>query len=369
MAYIPQTLLLAALSVTGWLGLHYLGNNDGLFPLLEEMGKSGVYPVNFTSNKPIKDLSVAMLGFFHPVVDGTHPALSLASYYMFGQLIGGWVLAMVEGNRAGNKMRFAYFTSAFGVAFQVVGGAVIVPAWLMLHLLLSPTPNAPNSSSIAVSTQSLAATPWAVLFGTILPTILACLPTSLLGSPENRINAILFWQLFPVWTNLFQAVFTSIVPRNQQARKSQHLRSGYLPIVALGAFTHVSALTLATSAYLFPAMYNPKIGPQLAKALFSFPPHPFSDARITSAGEGAFWFIQYDSIVCGWAFLIWGATLRSAVWKRASAVEWVSRIGSILLNVALMGPIPASTLLVWERDVAVMEGKDSNELAERKKTL
>lgn len=132
MTYVPQ-ISLAALSIVGYLGLHYLGNNDGLFPLLEDMGKSGVYPVNFTSSQPIKQLSAILLGFLYPAVDGTHPALSLACYFLFGQLIAAWALIMVEGNRAGNRMRFAYFTSACGVAFKMVGGAVIVPAWLMLH--------------------------------------------------------------------------------------------------------------------------------------------------------------------------------------------------------------------------------------------
>lgn len=220
-----------------------------------------------------------------------------------------------------------------------------------------------------MTAQRLVATPWAVLFGIILPTLLACLPATTLGSSENKINAILFWQLFPVWTNLFHAVFTYIVPRNQQASKAEQLRSTYLPIFAVGGFTHVSAVTLATSAYLFPAMYSPEIGPQLTKALFAFPPHPFSGARITGAGEGSLWFIQYDAIVCGWSFLIWSATLRSAVWKRAGAAEWASRIGSILLKAAFVGPISASVLLVWERDIAIVEGKDSNELAEAKKIV
>ena len=366
MTYVPQ-ILLAALSVVGYLGLHYLGNKDGLFPLLEDMSKAEVYPVNFTSLRSVKELGGILLGFFVPAADGSHPALSLASYYMFGQLYPCWALIMIEGNRAGNRMRAIYFTTALGVAFQLIGGAVMIPAWLMLHLISSPTANKPTEDATAIATQTLAATPWSLLIGVIVPTLLACLPTTYLGSFETKINIILFWQLFPVWTNLLQTLFAYLAPQAQRVSKIESLRLFYIPVVAFGAGTHISALTLAASAWLFPTMYNPEVGPQLTRALFAFPPHPFSGARITSAGEGAFWFIQYDAIVCSWAFLIWSTTLRAAVWEKATSTEWANRFGSILLNVVLMGPVTASTLLVWERDTVVLGSEDRAALAERKK--
>lgn len=366
MSYLPHALL-AALSIVGILGLHYLGNNDGLFPLLEDMGKAGVYPVNFTSIQSVKDLSTTLLGFFYPAVDGTHPALSLACYFLFGQLFTGWAVLMVEGSRAGNRMRATYFTSALGIAFQVIGGAVVIPAWLLMHLLTSSTVTKPTTSSITVAKQTLAATPWAVLVGALIPTVLASLPTPSFMSVETKINAILFWQLFPVWTNLLQMVFGYLALGSQRLSQAEQLRLFYSPIIALGAVTHISALTLATSAYLIPRMYSPDIGPQLSQALFAFPPHPFSDARITSAGEGALWFIQYDCMICSWAFLIWSVKLRAAVWERADVGEWASRIGSIVLRSVLLGPVTASAKLVWERDLAVLEAENGVGSIERKK--
>lgn len=366
MQYLPHTLLVT-LSVTGYLGLHHLGHANGLFPLLEEHSKNGAYPVDLTPIESLKFLSGVLVGFFYPAVDGTQPGLSLASYVFAGQCIAMWTTLMIEGARHGNKMRLVYFTSAFGMAFQLGGGAVVIPAWFLLHLCTSPTVDKPTKSSLNVDGKTLIATPLAALFGFIVPTVLIALPVPSYLSYQAKINAILIWQLFPIWTNALQAILGFIVPDPQKLSTATLLRYVYAPAIALAAVAHISAMTLAISAYLIPSLYNPLVRDQLVSALFAFPPQPFSDVKITSAGEGSLWFLQYDYAICSWAFLIWSTTLRSAAWKEASTGKWVREIAMLTVKSVLLGPMGAGALLMWERDIAVedLEGNDAR--SERKK--
>jgi hypothetical protein len=383
--YFPH-LTLASLSVLGYFGLHHLGHNDGLFPQLEQVSKT--YPIP-TSNESLKGLGGVLVGFFYPTISGEHPGLTLACYLFVGQALSLWTVIMLEGNRAGNRWRIISFTTLFGVAMQLVGGAVVIPLYFLVHLLTSPTTTTSSTSTskqtLAIPPQTQLATPLALLLGLGIPTVLMSLPSPSILSYQQRINAILLWQAFPIWTNALQFVLSYILPTpspsfSSSSSTTHHhhhllLRCLYLPPIILSALAHISALTLALTPLLAPSAFSATTAQQWPAAILGLPPNPFAEVKAQSVAEGALWFIQYDYAVCGWAFLLWAAVVAGGrkVGQRAREGRnsadsgwdgiggWVWKGMEVLGKAVVLGPLAAGALLVWERDEAVLDEDDRRE--------
>lgn len=354
--------LLAALAVTGYFGLHFLGRNNGFFPLMEATSKSGQYPLDLTSNKSLAETAAFFVAFFYPAVDGNSPDLSLACYVFAGQFVAGLTALIIEGYRAGNAGRMICFTTAFGMLYQVIGGGIMIPLYLLLHLLTAPTATRPTRESLTLPSSVLVAALPAVLFGMVLPTIVMALPTPATLSYNLKLNSIVAWQLFPLYTGLLVYPLRYIVPVPTQTTYTTLLRYVYGLSIVIAAIAHISAVTLAASATLFPGLFNPGVSPQLSSALFAFPPHPLSTVKASSIAQGAFWFIQYDYILCSWAFMVWSFDQRSVAWSETTLIGWTTRIGLFLSKCILLGPMAGSVLLIWERDEAVIGGASEEQI-------
>lgn len=139
---------------------------------------------------------------------------------------------------------------------------------------------------------------------------------------------------------------------------SQHSRTVYHLAIIPAAMTHIIAITFTVFTWLFPDLFWPGTTRELSSALFSFPPHPFSDAKVSNIAEGVLWFIQWDYLLSGSAMLIWSSTVSfSASDRQATRTVEVVKIA---LKVLLVGPMATSALLIRKRDELALRDYESS---------
>ena len=243
--------------------------------------------------------------------------------------------------------------------YQALGLGFCSPLYLLVHSLTSPTASKPTAQNVSLSSPVLSAILPALTLGMIMPTIAMSLPTPSYLSLGMKVNLVLFWQIFPLWTSLSCVAFTRFFQSFQLPfRPSSILRATYVSIIAISSLAHISALTLAVTPIIAPKLFNPAHAKQLNGAYLDFPPWPIqSQAKVSSMAEGALWFIQYDYILTSWAFLFWSVSLKLASAGNGSspstlevALQWISGIGRSVF----LGPIGCAASLVWERDEALL---------------
>ena len=108
--------ILPALVVLGFAGLHLFGESNTLFPQIVELRGKHVlpthsswtktyFPTSFVGYDPPDGLLATLLVFFWPVVDGEHPGMSLLSALFAGQGAALWTVFVLEAMRKGNSGR------------------------------------------------------------------------------------------------------------------------------------------------------------------------------------------------------------------------------------------------------------------------
>jgi hypothetical protein len=350
---LPQYLLVG-IAVVAVGGLHVVGHYSGTFDHLDERGKDGTYPLPFRPQR-VHDFLSSFVAFFYPAVDGNHPGYSLACYIFAGQWMAGWHLIMLEGFRPCNQGKLIAHTTLFGLLYQVLGLGFLLPLYLALHLAAVSIKAKDTTHMPEITLKGLTVTPIALVFGYFVPTVAMSLPTSIASAQFKRL-AILFWQPFPLWCNLLSSGVCwalDTYPRSwpNTAHPLTRLRIAYTVPITFAAVAQISAFTIALSSVVSPWIIDSWSKAQLASALLSFPPTPFSVVRAEhDSAQGLLWFIQWDYMTSSFAIMVWAATLDTVYWKPSTGIAFARRLASLAASAVFFGPMGASALVLWQRD-------------------
>ncbi|KAI9878134.1 MAG: hypothetical protein M1830_001780 [Pleopsidium flavum] len=371
--------LLPVLSVIAVLGTWVLSTNNGTLSLVKHINATGSnflsgthepLKATFTGIRPIDDQLKILVTFFWPIVDGSAPTTSLQSVHFGGQIVAAWIVCMIESLRDGNRWRVISFIAIWGIIMQNVAFAVVIPLYLAIHLFTSPTVLSPHgqlsksTTYLRVDPTELEVLPYSVFLGFIVPTILMCLPAPAAVTYPQKQGLIAFWQAFPLWISLWHMVISSSMKRISSMsgtsnrypaadRQTVHeaLRKVYLFGFAMSAVIHVAIISISLASILTPAMFATSYSALLRPSQVFIPVSLFSTVQVSSVGEGALYFGQWDELVGSAALLLWAAALyRNAHGAKVSWPGWASLVAKVIGLTVVAGPCSTALTLIWERD-------------------
>ncbi|EME80112.1 uncharacterized protein MYCFIDRAFT_49785 [Pseudocercospora fijiensis CIRAD86] len=355
--------LLASLVPVGIYTLHGISRSNGLFAQLTSACEQKVL-TDTTTTWPTwlqksPDIAGFLVSFFWPLATGSHVTGALNSLAFVGSSFAMWVVIMIEAGRGGVRGSLVSYITLYGLLFQLAGIGVIGPAYLALNLYLTPnSSDHPKRSNIAIPDLAyLRAIPYALLTGSILPTLAATLPSPSLISTNTKLAALVFWQAFPLWTSISTSLFKSLFPTDLALPpdgKAQlpFLRKAYSLGLVLGVITHISVLTISLTSVLAPSLFKSELLKDLNLAKIFLP--TLATDRVESVGEGALKFLQWDYAIISLAQIFWAVAQTRKVERKGLGFSvgnvWVDAV----VRSAVFGPLGAALTIVWERDEVVL---------------
>jgi hypothetical protein len=177
-------------------------------------------------------------------------------------------------------------TAVFSFLYQNIGGAVIIPIWMiLLHRMSGRNAYFQSGRTIPL--------PYARL---ILPStlILYLLPTIAVFAPGKSIDllqtTLAFWQLAPIYVNIplwFASFFVSSTPASGKAKTADvsHLKILYNTLFVTSIISHWITI------YKVAASETP--GVTLARVFLPSPAH-----WLTSLSSSLMWVFQWDWLIC-----------------------------------------------------------------------
>lgn len=344
---------------------------------------TGVAPVD-------KTLSI-LVGFFAGLLSDPGAGWDASAFvvWMIGQAGGAWTLLLLEGLRAGNRGRAVSFVGTLGFLFQNLTFTFVVPLYLALHLLTSPSARLRSGDgdgarrALFVYLWDLAVLTSTVTLTFLAPALLMTMPDAFGHSAATHYRWLAVWQLFPVWNVILQWVahktgyflLGSMVPRDDAGRETT---PGVAFSVAV-AGVYEFALTLCVGSHLpvavlallpgplrallvakLPAILAPVV--EQATLARTFVPYPLSapptvspagyqPGELSSIGVN---FLQYDIYAGSVPFLLWAMYLHQTTVKNPDFFGMLRKAGFWF---AVGGPVAASVALIWDRDEVVKEGE------------
>lgn len=272
-----------------------------------------------------------------------------------------------------------------GTLSQTITYGTILPLYLFLHVLTSPTnlgPLQPSSSSedpanaFLIDPAELAAWPIAFTLSYLLPTLLVALPSPTYTSFATHQNIMAVWELYPIPFKIFQVLlaryFASLLardpaPQSASQRKAsvlKGLRYTYAFSAAVGAVSHIITLTLSYSSVFFPTLYNAASRSGLGPSSVFLGVSPFYSTPVKNLGEGLWHFLIWNMNVSNVAPLLWALLqCRNAHEGRKEWEGWISVLMKIGAVSMVAGPAAGTAALMWVRDELVL----NPEVAEKAK--
>lgn len=249
---------------------------------------------------------------------------------------------------------------------------IYVAVWLwtspLARMTAAETPGGEVAAALALDDADLSVMPHALIWGYILPTLLASLPSPAVVTPEQKATYIMIWQFFPVWTSLVQLALSTAARRlrpspdskaaaatataDRQKTLAHRLRWIYIFTLTVTTAVHTVAVLYAVVPSLRPESLAP-LDPSLVNLGNTFKPAltPFEAIRpAKSYADGLLLLLQYDVYFAGSAFLYWA----SCQFRASTEAPTLS---SILI--LLTGPIGAALILMWRRDERLLLGTDA----------
>ncbi|KAL8415023.1 hypothetical protein RB594_006016 [Gaeumannomyces avenae] len=388
MPYIAASpLFLVALSAAGAYCIMGLAWRSGLGDLNDKIAAEfptrmpgfdtdGTLASHYTGNARVNQQLAGIVRFFATMTSGELQPLSLFSFWFSGQALAGLVIMTLDGLRAGNRGKAISYTALWGLCYQTITYGITIPIYVAIWLWTSPlaymtateTPAREVAAALALDDADLSVMPHALIWGYILPTLLAGLPSPAVVSPEQKNNYLLIWQLFPVWTSLVQLLLSTAARRlrprpgseaaaatatveGQKKALTHRLRWVYIFTLTVTTVIHVFAVLYAVVPSLRPESLAP-LDPTAVTLVNTFKPAqtPFEAVRpVKSLADGILLLLQYDVYFAGAAFLYWA----SCQFRAATEAPTLS---SVLI--VLTGPIGAALTLMWRRDERLLLDND-----------
>ena len=277
-------------------------------------------------------------------------------------------------------------TTIVGLGSQIITYGAILPLYLFVHLLISPTVLDPGRQSrndpatdLLVDPFKVAAWPIAMTLAYQVPTFLVALHSPTYISFHTRQLIIAFWELYPIPLMIFQLIlsrwFSSTLPPDKgyksSAQRNAHalggLRYVYISSIALGVVTHIVTLTLSLTSIFFPTIFNPELPNGVNPHAILIGPtafvgaSPFTTKPVEDMGKGLWSLLIGNMNISGLATLLW-ATIqyRNAHEGRLQWEGWSIPLLKLSALTLVGGWSSAAGALIWARDEMVLgEAGDS----------
>lgn len=256
--------------------------------------------------------------------------------------------------------------------FQLTGIAVTGP----LYFVISRGGVDLLGSQAKPSLRLIQTLPISIVAGYLGTVVLMALPgegaRAVVSSHLHQVF-IALWNMFPLVVGASQTVLERLVPsrdadrhpsgggssgRDDDERRAaiKASRRAYLLTLFVTVASHLGAVVLTASTWLFPQLFSPEgiAGLQAGKVWRL----PLSHATVDSLGPGILQFMQWDSLV-GFTALLVQVTVESMA--RANTKGWRAW-GEVIVQVvaaaAALGPGSAALLVRWADDEeALAKGK------------
>lgn len=255
--------------------------------------------------------------------------------------------------------------SIFGILVQTLSYGLTSPLYFTLHLWTSSTATRPDTRTISVPRAVSDALPFVFVAAYILPTVAMCLPAPSVVSFDAKQAFLAAWQPSPVYISFLAMVADLLFSRSgylargddendEQASSLRALRCVYAFAFACAAIPHVAAWTISLTAVLFPVLFNPDYVAALHPRWVFLNALPWSDLRVSSVGEGALRFLQWDNVIGSMGVLLWAVAVHATAHHEVGVrMSWVGLGVKIGLLALAAGPAGAAVELMWERDEMV----------------
>lgn len=250
--------------------------------------------------------------------------------------------------------------SLYAFLFQTAGFAMLLPLYLALYVLTSPTFTTPTSSNLVVS--NVDAIPFGILFGYLPFSTLMALPYSAVLSLKQKIWAIILWQPTPHYAIYIAKILSSLSPHKTKTssipRQIMHLRAAYKFALLFAVPAHLYVWTLSFTSTFWPSLFASDARTSLhpLNALIPINPLKAWNAEAKSISQGSLWLLQWNYWIGGLSYMIFAMTAKSYATKKMGAKEVVVATGRMIA----IGPLAAALTLLWDRDELVLgRGEDT----------
>jgi len=244
--------------------------------------------------------------------------------------------------------------------------ALTSPAYLLLHLFTAGTISSSRPRDLEIPEAALRALPYSIGLGFLAPTILMSLPSPDYLTHQQKIYATLVWQAFPLWTQIIQStlqntVFVLTPSTSSPKRQLQLLRKVYKFALYFAVQVHVATRFFSAATVLFPGLFSQLANEQLAPQHVFLPPNPFNTAtKVINVGQGSLWFLQWDYLISGVAYWIWGLTIKYSGEKVGKSYGTNDILSDLFFRPNVIGHMACALTSVWERDEVVFgEAEDT----------
>ncbi|RVX70362.1 hypothetical protein B0A52_05861 [Exophiala mesophila] len=367
---------LLVLALLGFWTLWVFPYQNGLLKILGHQTEPGavipgptIAPMKqtYTGIRPVDNQLTVLVSFFYTAIDGNRADISLSFLALGSQVLGLWVLIMVESLRnAHHGMFFLTATTLLGLGVAVIGYACVTPLWFILHLWTSPTVVRPKADHLLVNIPiMLAIIPFSISIGFGLPSVLMTLPAPSFITFETKQIFAAIQQGWALWIGISQFSLSTLAmildpaasvldEEEKRVKTIKYLRRVYLFSILSSSVPHLAGLSLSLLAYAFPVLFSPTYLPQLQPQQVYWPVNPFSSQQVRTLPEGALWFLQWDLIVAVAANLVWGMSVgASGREQRSTTAQTLIGLGQTVITTLVLGPSAAVAFSLWTRDELV----------------
>lgn len=249
-------------------------------------------------------------------------------------------------------------TTFWGLLWQLITIGATLPLYFTLYLYTSPVPAARGSEALAAAisvdpVQSRAVIA-SVALGTLLPTILAALPSPLVVAPHTQEIFLAMWQAFPLWSGIAQVVAAWVVGAlglvPEAARSRPETRTHDLRRVYVCTLSFVALSCYGVVGYVF--WKSGWASEAALRALVEVvrPPSPWSQEKMASVEKATLALLQWDLYCASAATWTWVVYM---AYQRKGFGQVAKDLGRLVGWSALVGPGGAALAVVWGRDAEV----------------
>lgn len=247
-------------------------------------------------------------------------------------------------------------TGAFGVLIQNITFTITTPIYFIIDLLTSPASSSnPTPSDLLVSSGDAEFLPHRTALSFITPAVLTSLPSPSILSAGGHYTWLSIWQVFPITHTIYH-----FLPRLGGSKSNDR----YMLIRAQRFALSLCFIprTIAMAVALAPA----DLAPEMLKPVFEqvtleslLVPYwpwnsPMSGGPTSADGKAelAKLFLQWDVACGGLAILAWASYVYLVAQPNKGLL--LNVLPKILTYGLVGGPVAAATILVMERDAAVL---------------
>lgn len=218
--------------------------------------------------------------------------------------------------------------------------------------------------SVGVPSAMAFMLPFIIAVSYIAPSAAMFLPAPSIVSVGTKQALAAAWQPFPIYTSVLTSI-CSLLPSYffSDSDKSgpatlRGLRRTYAFALACAVILRIAAWALSLTALAFPTLFPENVAAELhpLRVFVNTLPRLSPSVQVTSAGEGALWFLQWDDLIGSTALLLWALALYKAAHQQVSVeLRWAELGWKVVLLSVAIGPVGAAVVLIWARDELVFE--------------